>query len=279
MIELPRDVQETIFDLLPPNDRLNLNLAVPKNNAFHKTIKTSQVHNKKLGVITYLLKKKKIKTLPPAIIQFLLENAKDPYAQLLLDKMAVKLDIKVSKYNNTQFAQIDILKNEIAANKLSDKSIAMFENARDDLYLSQMKSVIDVIIHSCTPHTFQVLMENEHARNFVKCHMFDTRDNIFFTLINMHNEELLKYITSNYHLWPDVNWEEKLQYIQDPSIARIFLGGYGPSRIPQIRMLVECVHLPYSVQQLLLEISIQNLYMDVVEYLMNDRHVRLAAEE
>ena len=45
MIELPRDVQETIFDLLPPNDRLNLNLAVPKNNAFHKTIKTSQVHN------------------------------------------------------------------------------------------------------------------------------------------------------------------------------------------------------------------------------------------
>jgi len=273
-LTLPRDLQEAIFDLLSPRDRIRLNCAIPKDSEIVKTTLTDKAVTKQLGVISYFIEKTNPNKLSSVTNVFLMANARDPEALVVLRSVYPDSALINSWYPDANLKcpvmiHVEQLKKELLSGNVTDGSFEVFKMllVGQDEVNPACKEIVDTIT-CANPETFDKLVANEHANNFIKRFWFNIHENMFFGLINTNREPLLRYITGNLDFWPDVDWHSRMEYVRSDTIVKIFADG---GRVDAIKMIIEYISLPYVSQQRALRIAIENMKMPLAEYLFRIR--------
>lgn len=208
--ELPRGVQEKIFDSLHVKDRAKLNMALPKPLKFTKTIKTSKDVDKKLGVIANAFKKNRIKRVNGQLKSFLLKiNEDDPTIQDIVQQFPELKPLYKTKTSSSIIEQI-------RENNIQDLDDITNEELNDEIYTT--------IVKHANVATFQALHDHKKTKAFIQLKCIDT-PHFCLDLIFYSNTNLLEYMLS--HEPYNMNKDKVLKYIVSMDLLKLLLMSFN----------------------------------------------------
>lgn len=193
-LDLPRSVQELVYDKLQIEDRIMLNAAVAKHTSFRKTLKTDVMKDKYLSIIRYKTKVQRSKRAPVILtalqMKFVDENKRDPTIRRFLrestfEKLSVAMDLAIPP----------VLLKHIRSNSVSPTLTYPFDY--DKMTNNDVTTVLGVICDFATPATVIALYRNVSTTNIAKFTLFGGElalQRFSVALLNAGNSELFEYV-------------------------------------------------------------------------------------
>ncbi len=194
-LDLPKNVQEKVFEGLHVNDRVRFNIALPRHQKFKETTHTNNIKDKKLGVLVKSLKTRKVTTLSPAIMCFLSTVSKDdPTIKDICDMFPETNHVfdSKSKYSE-ELLHHKIHKHLLISN--ADIDAIMNYNSCDILNALKVTSV----------EIFDSIYNHVKGKEFFERYIFSANENSFnmfiFSVICHGNVSLLEHILEKINVY------------------------------------------------------------------------------
>lgn len=211
-LDFPKNVQEKIYESLHVNDRVRLNIVLPRNNKMNITTNTNSSKDRKLGVLVKCLKNKKINQLSQPMMWFLKTvNENDPTTKDIIELFPDTKNIFSSKS----------YENELLTYKILHKT-SLTDDDIDEITKFECKDIIDVLKRT-SPEIFDKISKHPKGSEFMKTNIFCERYNasidigvFIFTLIANCNANLLQYIIDKL---PEYGLSKESKSIQDFVLA------------------------------------------------------------
>lgn len=200
-LKLPLDIQDKIYKSLSVQDRVKLNMALPKENkSRYKCIK----EEKKLGLISKVLKKRKVKKISNIIRIFLSDiDETDPTLTELSEEYPIINNLNKKKIINLNNIDINTLTKDDIMPLLKKLTIEDFNKLLDNTYIKPILShsnedELYLVKYERNRFLFELILENHELFEYIAknnlCDINCVRESLKFTLISKKNYELiLKY--------------------------------------------------------------------------------------
>lgn len=190
-LNLPVEVQQTVFDSLDVKDRTKLNMALPKEG---KMKHVSSEKEKKLGILYRAITKKTLTHLTPTIKGFL----------RTCDVNDVTLKAIAAEFPEERIIQGN---DGTLLKKIRDGTATS-----DDFEFAHEYRSFDLLNALCesTPTMFDIAMSNTRSHKVI----MDGKLSVVFNMFNWGNEELIAHILSKNYL-PKSAWD----YFDDVDVA------------------------------------------------------------
>ena len=181
-LELPTEIQHTIYDKLVIDDRMSLNKALPKKKRIVQTINTCKQKDKRLYIIKQVFKKHKVSTndISGKLYDFLCENRDDPSIQCILDE---NTELKLKSINNNVNSLSFIL---WKVGKQEDVCVEV-EKATE-LTPKDIKTILEIAAKHCSPTYWDTLIGLEKIKEATATMQVDS--GLIFNMINYENMEV-----------------------------------------------------------------------------------------
>lgn len=247
--DLPRDIQENIFQRLKPEDRIKMKLALPKTSNLYNKNK-----DKKLAVVSNYFKKNRTNIL----------NKKEYISPLIIEFMnKYKTDHLVQKYRD-EFG----IKDKIDPDNC-DIVIAINNNlfSEDIEYKwSNPCNIIKAFYIKGTPQLFIKLYNNKSIKDHFIAYLKSYMDSILFNIIVYENDDLINFIIHG-----DYEFKNILQEYIDSSIiwnseSNILTIFYTKK---QTQMVLKYFQISSDTLSKMIANAENNLNVDTWEFLMN----------
>lgn len=263
-LELPKDIQEKIYDMMHIKDRVNLNKALPTTDKITRTIKTNQQKDNKLRMTYYFFKKRKNKiSIKNKIYHFIIKNIEDPTCQDIMNELfpPSNLSIQNTVELNPIFYKIE---QELMNNIISEE---LFNKLPENVTYDNVSFLKDIIIktNDFTVDSFKKMLAYPSALKVLKLIFSD--NNIIFTIINYEKDAILELVLE----YQDILGikQSQINYVKRFEIATLF------ERKICIEIMIKHLQISYEIQQAWLECAIQNCNVELATWLMNDIGVLL----
>lgn len=232
-LELPTEIQHTIYDKLVIDDRIALNKALPKKKRIVQTINTCKQKDKRLYIIKQVFKKHKVSAedISGKLYDFLCENRDDPSIQCILDE---NTELKLKSINNNVNSLSFIL-----WKVGKQKDVCVEVEKATELTPKDFKKILEIAAKHCSPTYWDNLIGLEKMKQALATMQVDS--GLIFNMINYENMELLKHVVSIQHEHDFL--QHSLEDMRRPFYVSCF---YLPR---SIHMLLDYVHIPVSVQE------------------------------
>lgn len=268
-LELPRELQEAVYDKLSVRDRINLNLALPKAHTIKKTIRTDAAKDKRLGIAWYYVTKKKPAHLPRYMQYWMERHSDDPTIQGIIEDIKKKLletqDMSQKELAQHAAAMLE-LENDIR-NDSVDVSRAQLYPIREVLSYQDNQQLLGLLAAHGTPRVLDKMIEIPVTQSIL-ADLFSGKD-VLFTFVNSmrSNDDALKHILANKEKFGIR--DEHIEYITQPHLVKIFIS------FTSVKAIMENFIIPMDVKKQCLEKYIENCLFDCADYMMKEWGVRL----
>jgi len=177
---LPVEIQERIYSCLPARDRVRFHVAMPKDSRFKNKNPATE---RRLGLFTKSIKKRKINTLSEPMMQYLGTIDRDDPT---LDEIAEVFPDAVEKHRNSMIPKQSL------ADVIKDKTVTV-EHIRaclsEDLS-GKLRDNFDLkfALYNCTPQVFEIVILHPDILMFVVHHKF------LISLLSYENQKLIMHL-------------------------------------------------------------------------------------
>lgn len=194
-LELPKNVQEKIFESLHVRDRARLNIVLPQNQKLNSTTNTNYHKDRKLGVLVKSLKTQKVRNISPEIMCFLKSvQRKDPTTNDIIELFPEVENVFAQENNKPD--------TELLTYKIQ-KKMHVDKNDIDTIHSYDNYDVIDAI-KVTSPEVFHMLFMHPKGKEFLENNIL-INDNIsgysiglfVFSILLHGNVDLLRHILDN----------------------------------------------------------------------------------
>lgn len=248
-LNLPVEIQNTVYDNLDIKHRAKLNMALPRTHTITHTLKTNPDKDKKLRYLSYMIEKKKYthsNQLSRKCMEFISENQDDP----TIKNICKDLNIVFNPDTSVMALITDITNNHVSPNTTY--------TIPEDTNLTHIQYVIAAF---ATPSTFDTLYwRNPTTSPVISEKLLKKRQadrSFFFELVNYCNSDLLKHLIARY---AEEEWLVfGINYLKDISQLFFFLGS--------IKCLCEIVKIPEEKKKQLLQSAIDQMDTEVADYM------------
>lgn len=248
-LELPRELQEHIYDKLEIDDRNALNQALPYSLQINKTIHTCKSMDRQLSAVWGVFKKKKPDPIPHRLFQFMYSNRDDPTIRRIAKDNDIRFDVKEKHELYDHVIQIEL------TDLIQRGNVAAF--LRYLLYhvSSLSYKMIEAIGRVVGMHGSPAIFEAFRGLPQVEEHKDALFKRIIFNAVNYENTSLLVHMTT--HTCCEV--VKGLEYIRNPQISRIF--AMSPEKV---RLLLQYCDLSTDAKNAILEEAIDTFSVEVM---------------
>lgn len=253
-LDLPLEIQHSIYDCLDVKHRTKLNMALPHTHQITHTLNTNPMKNKQLRYLSYMVEKKRYTNtnqLSQRCMKFISENRDDPTIQ----KICKDLDIAFDPDTSITALITDITKNQVPPTKAYV--------IPDDANLTHIQHAI---AKHATPNTFDILYaQNTSTIPHVADQLLRKRRadrSFFFELVNLNNRELLEHIMALHEEQEQEEWVASgLAYLKD--IAHLFFV------LESVKTLCEVVQISEEKKKQILQMAIDQMDIDLADYMIS----------
>ena len=196
-LDLPRFLQEGIYDLLLIEDRIMLNAALPRDSKIIKTKNTDVIKDRYLAVIRYKTKVQQTTRTPvvlsPQQSKFVKENRCDPTIREFIKTMKI-----TNLSNDINLTLPNELLSHIGSNNVSpthDYVIDQKKITRNDINV-----LLGVVCKYATPATFDIMFHNKTTMLLVQRFMLrreSTQHKFMVDLLSAGNTALFEHLISD----------------------------------------------------------------------------------
>lgn len=172
LLDIPRELLLTLYDLLEIKDRIKLNMALPRCSVINTTSCTSKENDAKLAIVYRLFKTNNV-VLSSAMTAFLYTNRRDPTVMILIQGSEA---LQKVQWKPTPSRQINQIKQE----QTDAGSIIWADVGETDA-----ECVVQALVLSGTPNVFNSCMSSD---NFVRTHILKLSGMFVFALVNYGNQ-------------------------------------------------------------------------------------------
>ena len=190
--QLPSELQERVYDLLPARDRIKMKLVLPKHQSISKTMKTDSKNDKNLGVISAFLKKCPQKKL------FLTKFLKNLIEKNIEKEDVCKEDVNIilNSLDETDKKRFISGKNKYKLEEiLIDGNIS--NDTLDHIDIDHEYSILfNSVIKHITPSCLELLVSHPNTRDYF--YTFLKHPCCLWSCFNFCNFDLFDHIYENY---------------------------------------------------------------------------------
>jgi hypothetical protein len=255
-LDLPIELQEKIYDNLEITDRVNLNIALPRNSKIIKTTKTNKEKDKRIGLLNYYFKKKN-KIIPRSkIYDFVLNNKDDPTCKIIYNSFTTE---NVNEKNNILLLKFE---EELKDNKISNETLE--ELSSKNYIITDIMINIFMKLSVVSIDTHVKLLNNAFGLKLYN--ILSINNSLFYYLIIYENENLLKFMIDKKDIL-------ELRIALFNNVKSTNLEYYY--NINHINLLIKYFDIEYIYLQRILEKSIENQCFTMSDYLMKEIGVLL----
>jgi len=252
-LQLPKEIQCNIYDRLCADDRVRLNMALPRNEKIRRTLKMTNDRNRKLGLVSYMLKKKRPEKLSAFMTKFILENKDDPTFQEVYKEYGID-----TKPRDVSFLIADIVSGDF---KNRDK----WPTANEILSSEHWGHFLETFARYGNAETFDGMVDLLKETIFIDEMM---SQKLFFDIANYGNDDLLRYIVEKKDEIPGI--AEGCAYISGDLCLTIFR-----DNLDVIDMIYEIVGIAEEQLKNLMTLYLDELKFESADYLFTSKNVRL----
>jgi hypothetical protein len=266
-LNLPREIQEAVYDKLEIRDRVTLNIALPKTHTIKKTTRTDSVKDKRLGIAWYYFKKRKPSVVPRYINELLLRYHDDPTAQDILNGLKQQQQNNISTTTNTQDAMVKQmsaltqLESDIVGKTVDASRVHLYPCVPLDTTAKQR--LLEAVATHSTPAILDKMIGIPVTHGILLAIFSQTHS--LFTIINQGTKELMKHILAKQKALGITS--AQLEYV--PQTLKLFC------RLAPIKTIMEHFVVSVDIKKKALEYYIEMCWFDCAEYMMRECGVRL----
>ena len=205
-LDLPLEILHKIHDSLQAADRVKLNMALPRTHKIHRTVMTDTDTTRKLGLVSYMLKKRRPEKVPAAVAKYIMDNIKDPTAVELCK------EFKVVEEKSVNYLINDIKEGDLC-------NVGKYPSPSEVAESLQLHEVVSALAQHATPELFialKAVVQEAIINNAFQLMGF------FFDVVNFVNEDLLKHIVENKEEYGSEEITSGCDYITGNNILGIF---------------------------------------------------------
>lgn len=192
-LKLPLDIQDKIYKSLSVQDRVKLNMALPKES---KTRYKSLNKEKQLGLITKVIKKRKIEKVSYKMKCFLAEvESEDPTLKDISEILPIVKEI--NKKTVTNLDNIETLTKEEIFSITNKLTIEQFDRLLKNPYMINIINydIIGIYIYERQGFLFNLLLDNHIIFDYIVekniCDIECIRKSLKFAIISKKNYEFI----------------------------------------------------------------------------------------
>ena len=246
-----------IYDKLEAGDRIRLNMALPRDAKIVRTMKSTPCKTRKLGIVSYMLKRTRPDKLSPAITKLVLDNLDDPTGA----RIAKEYKLVESERN------IVYLLTDIRSGKVSRENVTRYPLLGDLIISMDIFDYVDTMSEYGTEGVFEELYDLGYIVDTIMTD-YSMLTRLFLNVVNFGNTEFLKYLVGR--RGELVGIEDGCKYLTCDIVLEMF-----KSNLWVIEMLDELIGIPDEQKRMLLRSYIEDLNFEAADYLYRDKNVRL----
>jgi hypothetical protein len=254
-LQLPKEIQEVIYDKLHVRDRVMLNVALPKEARIKRTIRTDKLRDKQIGMTWHYIMKRKPARLSASMRMFLETHKQDPTVQELIMQNKSAAPTAISAHD----AAFDLLDDDLNKNSIQFDQLHRYPTAWSLTYM-QKCHLCNHIAYRITVPTMQAMIANEQTLQLLRG-IIRGVENLFFNLINVRNEPVLEYIL-RHQIELEITDAQKRYVTRAETIAIL-------CQPKQLAITFKHFDVPPSVKIQALERMMERCAFEGVEYMMS----------
>lgn len=190
-LQLPSDIQYMVFDKLNAEDRVKLNIALPKRCKIRKTSHIDESTNRKLGIMAKFLKKRKPAQMTDKLRKFLRSHHDDStIKELMFHEESMEYSLEECLEDALKRCDIEAIK-RLPKDALNEKQAEL------------SRVILDMLVSYGTVEFFEELYACDNIEGVVK-YMISVRC-LVFSAVNHLREDFIKHLKGDDRFSDD--WE------------------------------------------------------------------------
>ena len=238
-LDLPDELQQTIYDSCDVFSRLNLDIVLNKKFR-HKTY-----INERLVLVHHALKHSKDEFISPKIHDFLSQNRDDGGTKCIISEHGVCLNMMTC---------FDRLTNAILQSNTTDLSKLLRESdIAAELDRSHIRALQDTVYRS-SKDIIETLWKDPNGNKLFKVLIIDNQESFMFNVINYTNKELAEHVYRNAELY-GLDYEKCKRHM-------LKLWSSLASRKQCLELLISCIDIPTNILVQCMLFVMRNLHFE-----------------